>query len=82
MTAERRAVVMPSVEVGMQEGRVIEFLVDVGAPIAAGQPLFVVEADKVTLEIEAPVAGRVAELCAEPGTEVGVGSPVLVLDVA
>lgn len=82
MTAERRPVVMPSVEVGMEEGRLVEFLVAVGAPVAVGQPLFVVEAEKVTLEIEAPAAGRVAELCVEPGTDVRVGSPVLVLDVA
>lgn len=82
MTAERRPVVMPSVEVGMEEGRLVEFLVAVGAPVTVGQPLFVVEAEKVTLEIEAPAAGRVAELCVEPGTDVRVGSPVLVLDVA
>jgi pyruvate dehydrogenase E2 component (dihydrolipoamide acetyltransferase) len=82
MTAERRPVVMPSVEVGMEEGRLVEFLVAVGAPVTVGQPLFVVEADKVTLEIEAPTAGRVAELCVEPDTDVRVGSPVLVLDVA
>lgn len=78
---QRRPVVMPSVEVGMDEGRLVEFLVQVGSPVAVGQPLFVVEAEKVTLEIEAPAAGRVAELCAEPDSDVRVGSPVLVLDV-
>jgi len=82
MTAERRPVVMPSVEVGMEEGRLVEFLVAPGASVTVGQPLFVVEAEKVTLEIEAPAAGRVAELCVEPDTDVRVGSPVLVLDVA
>jgi 2-oxoisovalerate dehydrogenase E2 component (dihydrolipoyl transacylase) len=81
MMAEQRPVVMPSVEVGMEEGRVVEFLVEVGSWVARGQPLFVVEADKVTIEIDAPVEGRVAELCEEPDTDVRVGSPVLVLDV-
>jgi pyruvate/2-oxoglutarate dehydrogenase complex dihydrolipoamide acyltransferase (E2) component len=76
-----RPVVMPSVEVGMDEGRLVEFLVQLGSPVALGQPLFVVEAEKVTLEIEAPAAGRVAEFCAEPDSDVRVGSPVLVLDV-
>ena len=79
---QRRPVVMPSVEVGMNEGRLVEFLVQVGSPVAVGQPLFVVEAEKVTLEIEAPAAGLVAELCAEPDSDVRVGSPVLVLDVS
>ncbi len=77
----RRPVVMPSVEVGMDEGRLVEFLVQVGSPVAVGQPLFVVEAEKVTLEIEAPAAGRVAELCAEPDSDLRVGSPVLVLEL-
>ena len=76
-----RPVVMPSVEVGMDEGRLVEFLVKLGSPVALGQPLFVVEAEKVTLEIEAPATGRVAEFCAEPDSDVRVGSPVLVLDV-
>jgi pyruvate/2-oxoglutarate dehydrogenase complex dihydrolipoamide acyltransferase (E2) component len=81
MSGARRPVAMPSVEVGMEQGRVVEFLVEVGSPVALGQPLFVVEAETVTIEIEAPAAGRVAELCAEPDTDVAVGSPVLVLDV-
>lgn len=81
MTGERRPVVMPSVEVGMEEGRLVQFLVEVGSAVALGQPLFVVEAEKVTLEIEAPASGRVAELCAQPGADVRVGSTVLVLDV-
>ena len=48
---------MPSVEVGMEAGRLVELLVQVGATVTVGQPLFVVEAEKVTLEIEAPAAG-------------------------
>lgn len=54
----------------------------VGATVTVGQPLFVVEAEKVTLEIEAPAAGRVAERCAEPGTDVRVGEPALMLDTS
>ena len=77
----QRPVPMPSVEVGMEEGRLVEFLVEAGSTVAVGQPLFVVEAEKVTLEIEASVAGRIVELCAEPGSDVRVGSPVLVIEV-
>lgn len=77
----RRPVVMPSVEVGMEDGRVIEFLVEVGATVAVGDPLFTVEADKVTMDIESPAAGRVAELVAEVDADVPVGEDVLVLDV-
>lgn len=79
---QRRPVLMPSVEVGMDEGRLVEFLVQVGSAVAVGQPLFVVEAEKVTVEIEAPATGRIVELCVEPGTNVRIGAPVLVLDVS
>jgi pyruvate/2-oxoglutarate dehydrogenase complex dihydrolipoamide acyltransferase (E2) component len=78
----RRPVLMPSVEVGMEDGRLVAFLVDLGAIVSVGQPLFTVEADKVTMDIEAPVAGSVVEFVAEPGTDVAVGAEVLVLKVA
>ena len=80
-SARLREIVMPSVEVGMDAGRLVDFLVQVGDRVSVGQPLFTVEAEKVTLEIESPVAGRVAELCVSPSSEVAVGLPVLVLKV-
>lgn len=77
----RRPVVMPTVEVGMTTGRLVAFLVDVGTTVSVGQPLFTVEGDKVTVDIEAPVAGRVVQFIAEPDTEMPVGAEVLALEV-
>jgi pyruvate/2-oxoglutarate dehydrogenase complex dihydrolipoamide acyltransferase (E2) component len=79
--AARRPVLMPAIEVGMDAGRLVEFLVRVDSTVTLGQPLFLVEADKATLEIEAPAAGRVVELCVQPDTEIPVGAPVLILEV-
>ena len=76
---ERRPVPMPRVEMGMDDWRLVELSWG-RSDRDGGKPLFVVEAEKVTLEVEAPATGRVAELCAEPGTDVRVGEPVLMLD--
>jgi pyruvate dehydrogenase E2 component (dihydrolipoamide acetyltransferase) len=78
----RRPVLMPSVEVGMEQGRLVEFLVAPGASVAVGDLLFTVEGEKAVLEIESPVAGRVAELVADAGAELPVGAEVLVIEVA
>ena len=82
VTTSSRPVLMPSVEVGMEQGRLVEFLVAIGATVAVGDPLFTVEGEKAMLDIEAPVAGRVAALVATPGTEIPVGADVLVIEVA
>ena len=82
MTASSRSVLMPSVEVGMERGRLVEFLVEPGATVAVGDPLFTVEGEKALLDIESPVAGRVARFVATPGEELPVGAEVLVIEVA
>jgi pyruvate/2-oxoglutarate dehydrogenase complex dihydrolipoamide acyltransferase (E2) component len=76
-----RPVLMPSVEVGMEQGRLVEFLVALGATVAVGDPLFTVEGEKAMLDIEAPVAGRIAALVATPGADLPVGAEVLVIEV-
>jgi pyruvate/2-oxoglutarate dehydrogenase complex dihydrolipoamide acyltransferase (E2) component len=73
---------MPSVEVGMEQGRLVEFLVALGATVAVGDPLFTVEGEKAMLDIESPVAGRVVELVAVPDSELAVGAEVLVIEVS
>jgi pyruvate/2-oxoglutarate dehydrogenase complex dihydrolipoamide acyltransferase (E2) component len=82
VTTLRRAVLMPSVEVGMEEGRLVEFLVVLGATVAVGDPLFAVEGEKAMLEIESPVAGRVVELVAVADSDLVVGAEVLVIEVS
>ena len=81
VTTLSRPVLMPSVEVGMEHGRLVEFLVALGATVAVGDPLFSVEGEKAMLDVEAPVAGRVAALVATPGEDLPVGAEVLVIEV-
>jgi pyruvate/2-oxoglutarate dehydrogenase complex dihydrolipoamide acyltransferase (E2) component len=57
-------VVMPKLGLNMSEGRLLEWLRKEGDSIQRGDPLFVVETDKVTTESEAQVSGILGQ---DPG---------------
>jgi pyruvate/2-oxoglutarate dehydrogenase complex dihydrolipoamide acyltransferase (E2) component len=69
-------VTMPKWGMSMQEGQLIEWLVAEGDEVTAGQPIAVVETEKVNAEIEAPENGTVAALLVEAGTDVEVGTVI------
>jgi pyruvate dehydrogenase E2 component (dihydrolipoamide acetyltransferase) len=50
-------VIMPKLGLTMTEGLVAEWLVEDGAPVTNGQPVFVVETDKANVEVEAEADG-------------------------
>ena len=60
---------------------VIELLVAVGDTVAVEDPLVVIESDKATMEIPAPVAGVVRELLLAVGDKVSQGTPVARVEV-
>ena len=49
---------IPKLGVSMTEGTLVEWLVQDGDEVAAGQVLYRIETDKVENDVEAPVAGR------------------------
>jgi pyruvate carboxylase subunit B len=55
-------------------GKVIRLVASAGAAVAAGAPLLVLEAMKMEMEVTAPVAGTVQELCFEAGDQVPNGA--------
>jgi biotin carboxyl carrier protein len=63
-------------------GQVQKVLVAEGDSVEPGQPLLVVEAMKMQLEIKAPQAGRVRRLRAREGDQVEAGVPLAELDPA
>jgi pyruvate/2-oxoglutarate dehydrogenase complex dihydrolipoamide acyltransferase (E2) component len=65
---------MPKIGMEMTEAILARWLVD-GALVDRGQPLYEMETDKVTTEIEAPAAGRLRRI-AEVGVIYLVGDPV------
>jgi pyruvate/2-oxoglutarate dehydrogenase complex dihydrolipoamide acyltransferase (E2) component len=50
-------VLLPKIGFSMNEGEVAEWLAGDGDSVSAGQPLFLLEADKSTNEVEAPASG-------------------------
>ncbi|MCB1859265.1 MAG: 2-oxo acid dehydrogenase subunit E2 [Gammaproteobacteria bacterium] len=67
---------LPSLGEGIGSGTIVSVSVEPGARIAAGQPLFDVEADKVSVEIPATMAGEVLDVFVSAGDEVSVGAPL------
>lgn len=61
-------------------GQVQKLLVKEGDAVEAHQPLLVIEAMKMQLEIKAPYAGRVKRLLAREGDQVEAGSPLAELE--
>jgi pyruvate dehydrogenase E2 component (dihydrolipoamide acetyltransferase) len=49
---------------------------DEGDEVSKGSPLFAIETDKATLDVEAPASGTLRQLAAQPGEEVKVLSAV------
>jgi pyruvate dehydrogenase E2 component (dihydrolipoamide acetyltransferase) len=54
-------------------------LVAPGDVVEVGQTLMVVETDKVTAEVPAPMPGRITEVLVDVETEVEVGTPIVIL---
>ena len=65
-------VVIPMLGVTVENGIIVEWLKNEGDPVARGESLFVVEADKVTTEVESPGAGILAKILIPVGQEVPV----------
>jgi pyruvate/2-oxoglutarate dehydrogenase complex dihydrolipoamide acyltransferase (E2) component len=50
-------IILPKLDLTMTEGTIAEWLCENGATVTEGQPLYTLEADKATQEIEAPASG-------------------------
>ncbi|MFZ4850432.1 MAG: dihydrolipoamide acetyltransferase family protein [Caldilinea sp.] len=72
-------VLMPPLSQTLETLVLVEWLKQSGQPVTKGEPLFLVESDKATLEVEAPVSGVVSALLVEPGTEVRVKTPIALI---
>jgi pyruvate dehydrogenase E2 component (dihydrolipoamide acetyltransferase) len=70
---------MPSLGHTMEKGKIIEWLKSEGDPIAKGEPLVVIETDKVITEVESPVDGVVLRIVAPSEEERPIGALLAVL---
>lgn len=67
---------MPKLGLTMDSGVLSSWLVAVGDHFESGQPVVVVETDKIASEVEAPGAGRMLRLLASAGDVLDVGAPI------
>jgi pyruvate dehydrogenase E2 component (dihydrolipoamide acetyltransferase) len=78
-SASAYQVVMPRLGLTMTEGRIISWLKEDGEWVEKGSPLFEIENDKATLEIESPANGYL-KIQAQPGEVLPVLKPVALLE--
>ncbi|MEO7240486.1 MAG: lipoyl domain-containing protein [Sphingomicrobium sp.] len=66
---------LPKLAVSMQHGTLVEWLVASGSTVAQGQPIYVIETEKTSTEVQSPFAGTITTV-AELGHSYPVGTPI------
>ena len=66
---------VPKMAVSMQEGTLVEWLVEDGSHVEIGEVIYALETEKTTLEVECPFAGTITTI-GHPGKTYKVGDPI------
>lgn len=72
-------VLLPQFGMGMQEGKILRWLKEVGDPVLEGEPLLEIEAEKVTVEVPCPRSGVLARIVAEVDETVPVREVIAII---
>ena len=75
-------VILPQLGETVTEGKVASWFKQVGDKVAAGDNLFLIETDKVSMEVQAVEAGTLTEIRVPAGETVPVGTVVAILGKA
>lgn len=73
-------VYMPKFGMTMTEGLIVEWYREEGDQIAAGEPLFSVETEKASSDVEALDGGTLVEISVAAGAEAPVGAVVAYIE--
>ncbi len=68
-------IILPKIGFSVNEGQIAEWRVNDGDEVSEGQPIYLLEADKSTNEVEAPASG-VLSIEAEAGEIYEVGTVI------
>lgn len=80
MTTE---VILPKWGLTMEDGTLAEWMKKEGDRVEAGEVIALVETEKITNDLEAPVSGVITKILIEEGTEeVAVGTVLCLIDEA
>lgn len=70
---------MPKFGLSMEEGMLTEWLVPIGGAVKRGDPIAVIEAEKLTNDAVASSDGYMLKYCLEPGDSAPCGTPICVI---
>ena len=72
---------VPRLGLTVEDAMVMEWHKQVGDAVEAGEVIGVIEADKVTVELESPATGTLTEIIGQVGETYEIGASLAVLDV-
>jgi 2-oxoglutarate dehydrogenase E2 component (dihydrolipoamide succinyltransferase) len=72
---------VPKLGLTTEQVTLAEWTKAAGAEVAQGEVIAILEADKATVDVQAPMAGRLAQQLVESGAELAIGDPLAVLEV-
>lgn len=68
-------VILPKLGFAMNEGELVAWMVEDGGQVTSGEPLFALESDKSTNEVEAPASG-ILKILKQAGETYEVGTVI------
>ena len=73
---------IPQLGEGLQEALLVEFIKRPGDHVQRDEPIYVMETDKATTDVESPYEGTLVKWTVEPGSVLSIGSEIGKIDVA
>jgi pyruvate/2-oxoglutarate dehydrogenase complex dihydrolipoamide acyltransferase (E2) component len=78
----RVRITLPNIGMTMEEATIVRYCLQPGESFRAGDPLYEIETEKVSNEIEAVHDGVMVQHCVGEGDIVAVGGAVCIVEVA
>jgi pyruvate dehydrogenase E2 component (dihydrolipoamide acetyltransferase) len=77
--SSEKAITYALPDLGVDEAQVSEIMVSVGDTVRADQSILLIESDKASVEVPAPVAGKIEKILVEAGDMVANGQDFIVI---
>src|ERR1700754_1391094 len=71
---------LPDIGEGIAEAEIVTWHVKIGDMVEEDQPVADMMTDKATVEMAAPVSGRVVEIAGNVGDQIAIGSTLIVFE--
>ncbi len=73
---------IPQLGEGLQEALLVDFLKQPGETVARDEPIYVMETDKATTDVESPYEGKLIEWTVKTGSVLSIGTEIARMEVA